>query len=91
MGDMMYRKSKLHQTNDITTKGVNDPEDYLEKVHMRAKKSQSPVKGHKAKDNYGDDDDTDNRKYSQRGTGTSDERKLAKQAKPDDRAYTYLE
>lgn len=91
MGDMMYRKSKLHQTNDVTSKGVNNEEDYLELVHMRAKKSKSPVKGHKERDNYGDDDGMDNRKYTQRGTGTSDERKLARQAKPDDRAYTYLE
>lgn len=91
MGDMMYGKRDMRQTNDVTTKGVNDPEKYLEKVHMRAKKSTSPVKGHKERDNYGDDEGTDNRKYTQRGTGTSDERKLAKQAKPDDRAYTYLE
>lgn len=91
MGDMMYRRSDMHQTNDITTKGVNDEQRYLEKVHMRAKKSKSPVKSHRERDNYGDDEGMDNRKYANRGRETPDEKKLMKQAMPDTRAYTYLE
>ena len=79
------------KVNDITSVGANDEQEYLKTEHMQAKKVRGKVRGHNAKNNYGDDDGQDNAMYSQRGTGTSDEKKLEKQAKPNDRMYMYVQ
>lgn len=81
----------MRQTNDVTSVGNNDEELYLEGIHEKATKKTGKVPGKKAANNYGDSAGKDNAKYSERGTWNSDDKKLAAQAKPDDRRYMYLQ
>lgn len=86
--DYGYGHEKI---NDITSVGANDEMEYLEIIHEGADKKTGSVPGKKSANNYGDSAGKDNAKYSERGTWNSDDKKLAAQAKADDRRYMYLQ
>lgn len=79
------------KTNDVTTVGVNDEDDFLEVIHEGTNKKTGNVPGKKMGPNYGKESGESNRKYNQRGTWSDDDKKLAAQAMPDDRKYSYLQ
>ena len=86
--DYGYGHEKI---NDVTSVGANDEEEYLEIIHEGARKKTGKIPGMKAPNNYGDSAGKDNAMYSERGRWSSDDKKLAAQAKPDDRRYMYLQ
>lgn len=72
-------------------KKPNDENRYLRGGCSQAKKEAGKDNGKKSKGNYGDEKGMDNKIYSNRGKEHPDAAKLSKQAKPNDRMYTYLQ
>lgn len=85
------------RTNDLTSVGVNDENEILETAHESARHLKGETKGKLEKPRYGSEKGDDNERYESRRDSTnfqgltSDQKKLEKQRKPDDRKYMYAQ
>lgn len=79
------------RVNDRTSVGVNDSNDYLQKVGMKAKHMTTEEKGTVKDGNYGSEKGEDNKVYSARGMTDPDMSKLNKQNLPNNRMYSYVQ